>query len=655
LATPRHRPLLAALLAGVAVVAPSSVEEPDPAGFSEHAEVRLHSVDLRLQPRRGELPSACREMQLEQLSVKLRGEQLAAERLVALDREPRPTLHALLIDTSESMNGKLDFVRETAREYLDTLDPQFERALVATFDESVILLQAPTADRARLKRAVDEVRLGGATALFDGLHAVLGELQTHRDRSVVLLISDGVDTASFHRADDVESLARELSDLTVFAVGLGLPQLNTRSGNISTRTFLQRLAERTNGKFFNVPTGSRLEPTFRRVRAMLDDEAQLSFLDPNPELPPGKVRVRSLDSRCRASLFRPVRGGETNRPARASEWSAELGPSGITGHVLDVTMETGMLYSSANVQRVEANPRLVLADRRFRIPLPQPAKLPLTPAGWMDELAALALETRPSPFVSHFRKRPEHRHARPYDELDLLWHGRSFLEARSQVAAAMLRHPDYRERQPAAWLGDVSALRLFVDWEVGRINRNLLGDGSADPQWIESWRALRRWLFVPSYARTLALSAPVRDPVEDRVGFWRIVLPRPSWMLPRLKAWKRRPVPFDLLPDLPFGYFAMRALQQFDPERFDRWRREGYRVTDVRYRTLVPPRKRDPERAFREIRVEIPLASEVAGAVTLVAEMLFETGQPTVRCLGLDGVRAAIRGTIDCPKEGGSP
>ena len=67
---------------------------------------------LRIQPRFERLTQwvveALCDLGLDDLRVRLRGESLARDQLVELERRREPTMHALLIDTSRSMVGKLE-------------------------------------------------------------------------------------------------------------------------------------------------------------------------------------------------------------------------------------------------------------------------------------------------------------------------------------------------------------------------------------------------------------------------------------------------------------------------------------------------------------------------------------------------------------------
>ena len=188
-------------------------------------------------------------------------------------------------------------MRAAASRYVEQLRPDHENALVVSFDESVLLHQGVTADRDRLIEAIARVRMGHSTSMLDGLYYVVRELSTHRERPVVLLLTDGVDTTSLYERDDVRRLAASRPDLSVFSIGLGLPQIQSSgpSGLNSSKRFLQRLSAATNGKFFDVPTGGRLDRVYTRIREMLDNEAILTVTDPRPEAKPGTLTVRSAN------------------------------------------------------------------------------------------------------------------------------------------------------------------------------------------------------------------------------------------------------------------------------------------------------------------------------------------------------------------------
>ncbi|MCP3980138.1 MAG: VWA domain-containing protein [bacterium] len=706
------RAIAAVVLLGWLPCAAQPLETTGP--LSERAKVRVRTVSLRIEPKRHlgpgarAEPGACREFGLDALALKLRGRPLASEQLVELKRARSPTIHALLIDTSGSMIGRVDRTKLAATRYVEMLDPAYESATVMTFDESVLLVEGVTNDRVALADAVERLQLGGYTSMNDGLVFAIRELDSYRERPVLLLLTDGWDTSSLYEQSDVRELAASRPDLSVFVIGIELPPLEAGGGKI--KRFLQNLARNTNGEFFDVPVAGKLEQTFARIREMLSNEATLTFVDPNPEAELGNVKVRSTDPNCRVTVFRhdaeppenparvPLAESRAGLPQRLELppddlylrrtfgplpltadpdcgdhasgldelWFVETEPSRLRGCALDVTQESGMLYEPMEIGHGEINGYLGLKIRPFEIPLPPPRELPTDPSRAMDRLARQALRLAADEIEGDPRKRPREWHARPYHDQLALQSGRVFLDLRPRLAHAMYRKADYRDwvrarlreeagrelealaaayrasapgideasiaealrtseegrairrhaetpsevdlqRYLTAWLGDISAFELFVRWE-GRATDGLT---AAAPQgeFAARWDALRRLLFVPSYARVLTILDPSYDPEARRIGFWRVVLPRPSWFLPRVQGPRHRPdyahLPLDLVPERPYAYELARDLFESVPRLSDHLRRRGYRAQTPTYELTSKPRHQDPRSGYRKFRVTL--------------------------------------------------
>ena len=97
------------------------------------------------------------------------------------------------------MHSRIDRSRQAAHEYLERIDLERDKALVLSFHENVTLERGATNRLEDLSAAVDGIRLGKRTALIDGLTYAFRELDAHRERPVLILLSDGEDTASFFR------------------------------------------------------------------------------------------------------------------------------------------------------------------------------------------------------------------------------------------------------------------------------------------------------------------------------------------------------------------------------------------------------------------------------------------------------------------------
>jgi len=130
----------------------------------------------------------------------------------------------VLLDSSASMEGKVEAVRGAAQAFLDTLRPG-DRGAVVAFNQRVTVVQPLTDDRAALTRALGSARASGNTALHAALYVALkqfGAAVKSDDsirRQTIAVLSDGEDTASVVKFDDVLSLARQ-TGVNVYTVRL---------------------------------------------------------------------------------------------------------------------------------------------------------------------------------------------------------------------------------------------------------------------------------------------------------------------------------------------------------------------------------------------------------------------------------------------------
>jgi Ca-activated chloride channel family protein len=119
----------------------------------------------------------------------------------------------LLLDTSESMTGKIEMAQAAAHGLLSTLRGG-DRAAVVLFNQRVRALAPLTSNTGELANAVAAARPNGSTALYDAVHAAVeqygrkahdkGEIR----RQAIVVLSDGEDTSSRYGFDDVLKSAR---------------------------------------------------------------------------------------------------------------------------------------------------------------------------------------------------------------------------------------------------------------------------------------------------------------------------------------------------------------------------------------------------------------------------------------------------------------
>ena len=187
-------------------------------------------------------------------------------------------------------------------------------------------------------------------------------------------------------------------------------------------------------------------------------------------------------------------------------------------------------------------------------------------------------------------------------------------------------------------LGADVAIRADTDRRHPHDRPSAGNEEASFDRFLERWRATRKIFFVPSYARILTLYAPVLDGERQRIGYWRVVLPRTSWMLRRVAGYRKRTdyadLPLDLVPDLPLTLWVLEQTRTREGQIFKTLRSGGYRAVDVRYELLGKPYRHDPRRGFRRTRIEVRLQNgDESAELLLTAEVSLNDGEPRLKTL----------------------
>ena len=201
----------------------------------------------------------------------------------------------LVLDTSRSVAGtRLQALRDAASALVRNLRPD-DRAAVVTFASGVTVNAPLTTDHTAVSRALETAEARGATSLVDA--AWTSVLLAHgNDRpTLVLIFSDGADTASWLRVSPVIALASR-ANLVVDAVVAGgarllrQPRRPSPAGLPSTARPADRAARRRRRELPRRPhrrhrrdvvidgsSGSRLEGAFVAALREFRTRYQLSY------------------------------------------------------------------------------------------------------------------------------------------------------------------------------------------------------------------------------------------------------------------------------------------------------------------------------------------------------------------------------------------
>ncbi len=133
--------------------------------------------------------------------------------------EQIPLNVVLAFDMSESVSGnRLAQLREASSGLLGALARDDQAGLI-TFTQRVVLGSRLTKDLDKVREAMAPLNDVGDTSIIDATYAAMMLGESDVGRGLVIVFSDGVDTASWLTADSVLNTARR-SDVVVYAVSV---------------------------------------------------------------------------------------------------------------------------------------------------------------------------------------------------------------------------------------------------------------------------------------------------------------------------------------------------------------------------------------------------------------------------------------------------
>ena len=197
------------------------------------------------------------------------------QELIFFNRTSLPIALSLLIDTSASMENRLQIAQEAAIGFARKLRPQ-DFAQIVDFDSRVEIAQDFTNNVAELERAIRATVAGGSTSLHNALYISLKELakikaktQDEVRRRAIIVLSDGEDTSSLVTYEEVLDLAKR-SETAIYTIGLQPKDAPQSKGFREAEFVLRQLAQETGGRAFFIiarrGSQGRLRPDRRRAR-----------------------------------------------------------------------------------------------------------------------------------------------------------------------------------------------------------------------------------------------------------------------------------------------------------------------------------------------------------------------------------------------------
>ena len=240
--------------------------------------VRITAVvqDRRGRPVLGLLPS--------DFDLNVSGESV---QIVEFGSEATGVSLALLIDDSGSMSlaGRRDAAQEVARHLMSWLEPGRDEVTLLGFDKSLRTVQPFTTQPSAVVSRLGELQPYGLTSLYDAIAEAARPLVTRpRPRRAVVVITDGIDTASVMTPPEVSRVASEI-DVPVYVVAIrvgvdrlgGMPDVVSPDAAAASQASLDDLARWTGGASFTAGTPAETSLAAQQILTELRHQYLIAF------------------------------------------------------------------------------------------------------------------------------------------------------------------------------------------------------------------------------------------------------------------------------------------------------------------------------------------------------------------------------------------
>lgn len=184
-----------------------------------------------------------------------------------VDTHEMPVNAALALDSSGSTAGsKLGDLRSAGEALVDDLRPN-EPVSVTTFSHLVTPQLPLTLDHRAAREVLRAVDSEGETAAIDGTYVAMMSAQSAEGRPLVMVFTDGLDTASWLQPDELIEATRRANSV-VYTVA---------SGSARRWPFLSEIANATGGRAITIDSSKDLRREFQEILAEFRSRYLLAF------------------------------------------------------------------------------------------------------------------------------------------------------------------------------------------------------------------------------------------------------------------------------------------------------------------------------------------------------------------------------------------
>ena len=277
--------LLRALLPLMAVVAAAQDEPPDEAPLFR-ASTRLVDLHISVLDKDGNLRTDIPESAFQ---VSENGVPQPVKRF---RREDVPVTMGILIDNSGSMRDKRSRVAAAALALIKDSNPSDE-VFIVNFNDRPFLDQGLTNDIRKLEAALAHINARGGTAMRDAISLSADWIRDHghRDKKVLVVITDGNDNASEER---LEQLVRKVRRSEVLVYSITLLAEERPHDAREARKAMKTLAEASGGLDYYPRTLAEVERIAPEIAHEIRNQYLLEYSPSNQVLDGSFRRIKVL-------------------------------------------------------------------------------------------------------------------------------------------------------------------------------------------------------------------------------------------------------------------------------------------------------------------------------------------------------------------------
>jgi VWFA-related protein len=210
------------------------------------------------------------------------------QKITSFRREDIPVAMGIIIDNSGSMREKRPAVNAAAINLVQSSNPQ-DQVFVVNFSDNYFLDQDYTAKVPKLKEALERIEARGGTALFDAVLASADHMKGSAalEKRVLLVVTDGDDTASRHTLEEAVRRLEEKNGPTIYTIGLLQEERSKRA-----RRALREMAEDTGGVAFFPKDLSEVQAITSQIAHDIRNQYTIQYKPSTPQSAGGYRTVK---------------------------------------------------------------------------------------------------------------------------------------------------------------------------------------------------------------------------------------------------------------------------------------------------------------------------------------------------------------------------